>query len=252
LKQKALQDKISVMKLYDLIADEYETSENLRLTRLFEECEFRVINCWFKEFKSPVLDVGCGVGRYAVKLAEQGFEVIALDFSTNMIKKLKSKLRNCFNLHVVRADAEHLPLKNCSISTLICTLSFNHFTQPIRVVSEFYRVLNSSGRCIISTINDRLMKLCCMLGRYPKGYVPFKVGNVIVLVFEKGLSADKLIRLFNELSSFRVVQVKYCCSLPYLILSGAFKMHGEVTQAIDRIASIRDLSVIHVVYLVKL
>ena len=44
-----------------------------------------------------VLDVGCGVGRWALKLGQIGANTIGIDISKNMIKEAKRRLRSMGN-----------------------------------------------------------------------------------------------------------------------------------------------------------
>lgn len=46
-----------------------------------------------KTFGSPVLDLACGTGRLAILLAQQGFEVTAIDNSEGMLNLFRDKLR---------------------------------------------------------------------------------------------------------------------------------------------------------------
>ena len=63
--------------------------------------------------KGRVLVPGCGTGYDAFFLAERGFDVIAFDFSTNVIKKARSKLKSKGkikgNLKFEVEDIYHLP-----------------------------------------------------------------------------------------------------------------------------------------------
>lgn len=61
-----------------------------------------------------VLDVGCGTGRLAMRLARQGAQVTALDFSSGMLERLKgnipAELSN--RIEIVQADWETLSLES--------------------------------------------------------------------------------------------------------------------------------------------
>jgi ubiquinone/menaquinone biosynthesis C-methylase UbiE len=53
-----------------------------------EKGEERAIKIWFGNMSTPILDVGCGTGRYAVRAAGGGHEVVALDISLKMLRAL--------------------------------------------------------------------------------------------------------------------------------------------------------------------
>ena len=47
-------------------------------------------------YKIKILDLGCGQGRHSVLLAEDGHDVIGVDFSKNNIEIAKSKYKCLF------------------------------------------------------------------------------------------------------------------------------------------------------------
>ena len=246
-----LRGKLGIMNLYDRIAKFYDYSKYLKFTRIFEECEYRVFRSWIDSFKSPILDVGCGSGRISIPLAMMGFEVISLDFSFNMLRQVRNRIRRLglFNIYIVRADAEYLPFKFNSINTLVCLLTFNHFINPGRVASEFGRVLRVNGRCIISTFNSSFLRLYCRLFGIPINTVLFKVSeDEYILVFEEGFSAYELIKIFREVNCFRIVSIGWCCNLLYILFRYLFNLK---LYFIDRLFSLK-YSLIHLVYLVKI
>lgn len=88
---RVLEGKMGVREAYDCMAGVYDFSEYLYWTRKMEEAEERVIGKWVDGFSGVCLDVGCGTGRYALRIAKKGVEVVALDFSLKMLKRLKAK-----------------------------------------------------------------------------------------------------------------------------------------------------------------
>jgi demethylmenaquinone methyltransferase/2-methoxy-6-polyprenyl-1,4-benzoquinol methylase len=98
------------------------------------------------------LDLCTGTGSVAVKLAGQVGEnglVVGLDFSRGMLEKAKKKaLRlNLKQLHLVRAYADQLPLKNSSFNGVTCSHAFYELKGKERTnaIDEVARVLRMGG-----------------------------------------------------------------------------------------------------------
>lgn len=91
IKYEILHGKDGVRRAYDKMAQDYDTTLHLYWTRKFERGEEGVIANWLGDLTPPVLDIGCGTGRYSLKIANRGVEVVALDFSIEMAKKTKEK-----------------------------------------------------------------------------------------------------------------------------------------------------------------
>ena len=76
----------SFLELYDRLATSYDRDASSRY--------FRHVLAWLLRqlpTRGRVLDLGCGTGRYAVALAIQGFDVVAIDESAEMIRRARAK-----------------------------------------------------------------------------------------------------------------------------------------------------------------
>lgn len=87
-----------------------------------------------------VIDVGCGDGKQLRWLAKRGCAGVGLDIDA-------AALANCrrYNLPVVLAQAEHMPLRSAAFGGLICNVALP-YTDEARVMREIGRVLKPSGR----------------------------------------------------------------------------------------------------------
>ncbi|HEX3866284.1 MAG TPA: class I SAM-dependent methyltransferase, partial [Gemmatimonadaceae bacterium] len=96
-----------------------------------------------------VLDVPCGQGRHAHLLAEAGFDVDGLDYSTHLLAKAKQRGTGP-RLRYTRGDMRKLPSRWTGRFDAVVNLftSFGFFADPRddeRVVAEFARVLAPDG-----------------------------------------------------------------------------------------------------------
>jgi ubiquinone biosynthesis O-methyltransferase len=101
-----------------------------------------------------ILEVGCGVGDFAIYLADQGADVTAVDLSPQAIKMAlkKSKAQNK-TVDFQVANAQSLPFENDSFDIVFSCECLEHVPTPQLALSEFHRVLKPSGRLLLTTEN---------------------------------------------------------------------------------------------------
>jgi len=106
-----------------------------------------------------VLDVGCGIGADAGKLAESGAIVIALDPSEVML----GRARDTQSIALAQGIGEQLPFKDGTFDRIVCKGALDHFSNPLVTLKGMARLLKPDGRLIISIANYD--SLSCKLGR---------------------------------------------------------------------------------------
>ena len=80
-------EKREVKIAYDLMSKFYD--RELALTRKIESLEEGCLKEMIGYLKKRILDLGCGTGRYTLRLSyEQGY-IVAIDISTGMLSVLK-------------------------------------------------------------------------------------------------------------------------------------------------------------------
>jgi ubiquinone/menaquinone biosynthesis C-methylase UbiE len=95
------------------------------------------------------LDVGCGNGRHSSLLAEQGLDVVGIDFSMEMVKLASDRP----GISVVRGEALSLPFKDASFDLVVHIATLHHVpTSKLRQIGmdETARILKSGGRTFVS------------------------------------------------------------------------------------------------------
>jgi SAM-dependent methyltransferase len=93
-----------------------------------------------------VLDVGCGEGQVARKLARAGVEVIGLDPSRAQLSVARARAGAP---HYARASAERLPVADRSVDAVLACLSLEHVDDLPAAVREIARVLVPGGRLLL-------------------------------------------------------------------------------------------------------
>jgi ubiquinone/menaquinone biosynthesis C-methylase UbiE len=103
----------------------------------------------FRSFPLPryghILEVGCGTGRTACYLAEQGYQVTAVDVHAEMLAKAARRAEVMgVNVRFMHSDVCALPFPEQHYDVIIAESVFN-FTDMQRSIPEIYRVLKVGG-----------------------------------------------------------------------------------------------------------
>ena len=99
---------------------------------------------------SVVCDVGAGAGNYANALADEGFDVLALEPSHIMRAQADAHER----VRWVEGVAERMPLPDGCADALICVLAIHHFTSLPETAAEMQRIC-PAGPLVWFTIDPR-------------------------------------------------------------------------------------------------
>jgi SAM-dependent methyltransferase len=94
------------------------------------------------------LDVGCSTALYGrkVKKEEPGCELVALDFSRQMLQEARLKAEaDQTDVYLLRADARHMPFFGATFEGLMMGGTLNELTDPLKVLYESRRVLKKEG-----------------------------------------------------------------------------------------------------------
>lgn len=122
--------------------------------------------------KLKVLEIGCGVGDFAIYLANQGANVTAVDFSPIAIAMAidKSQIQN-INVQFQVADAQALPFEANTFDLILSCECLEHVPEPQLALTEMMRVLKPLGKLILTTENYSnailLLWLVCWLRKEP-------------------------------------------------------------------------------------
>jgi ubiquinone/menaquinone biosynthesis C-methylase UbiE len=96
------------------------------------------------------LDIGCGTGQFAARLANREWEVFALDLCEPMVRQARTNAAGVGKaVSVTVGDSEHLPFATGSLDVVTCANSFHHYPHQAKVVGEMRRVLRPGGRLLL-------------------------------------------------------------------------------------------------------
>jgi SAM-dependent methyltransferase len=160
------------------------------------------------------LELGCGAAQWSIALSEQGARATGVDLSPRQLQHAREAVaRSGFEISLVEASAESLPLPDESFDLVFCDHGAFNFTDPRRSVPEAARVLRAGGLLAFSNpsplvdlfydvtndeVTDRLFNGYWDLGRFEdEDTVDFQLryGDWIRLFRGCGLEVVDLIEL---------------------------------------------------------
>jgi len=104
-----------------------------------------------------VADIGCGTGRHAARLASSGARVVALDFSTGMMRKARAKFGAEHVGFSVADFSRPLPLRDQYFDRVICCLVLDHIHDVGLLFDELKRICRADGFIAISVMHPAMM-----------------------------------------------------------------------------------------------
>jgi ubiquinone/menaquinone biosynthesis C-methylase UbiE len=96
----------------------------------------------------PMLEAGCGSGKWVAWAAQQGWEAIGVDWSAELMRRAGEEVPDATFL---AGDIRDMPLADGSVGSLMSLGAVEHATEgPGRALREFARVLRSGGRALVT------------------------------------------------------------------------------------------------------
>lgn len=114
----------------------------------------RFVNAMGDAARGRVLDVACGPGIVTSELAAAAHEVVAFDLTPEMLVRAKARCANAGRANVLfkEGSATDLPFPNDAFDAVVTRLSFHHFLEPRRVLTEMLRVLKVAGTLAVADV----------------------------------------------------------------------------------------------------
>ncbi|MGB9714306.1 MAG: class I SAM-dependent methyltransferase [Candidatus Bathyarchaeales archaeon] len=138
--------KRGVMERYDLTAHMYDMRYAEEQKAKFEAA--------LKSLKAnnygKVLDAGCGTGLLFEHVAPKAEMVVGLEVSRKTLLKAKERARGFRNVHLVMADADFMPFRDCAFSTVFAFTLIQNMPDPVKTLEEIGRVVEDSAQIVVT------------------------------------------------------------------------------------------------------
>jgi SAM-dependent methyltransferase len=151
---------------FDRIAGEYDESLPPHVVEhyLDKRIEFVRRHCR----PGATLDVGCGTGALAERLAGAGYEVTGLDPSQGMLDVLSERAPA---VRAVLGSGMELPFENETFAVVLTVAALHHIADPDavrRTLAEMVRVTRPGGRVLVWDHNPRNPYWRLIMARVPQ------------------------------------------------------------------------------------
>jgi ubiquinone/menaquinone biosynthesis C-methylase UbiE len=106
-----------------------------------------------------ILDLACGTGRHSIPLSKEGYDVVGLDISPNLLKIAKTRLSS---VQLIRADMQHLSFKPQAFAAAVSmdtSLGYLPTEQDdAESLLELHQTLHKDGILIVDVFNRSQLK----------------------------------------------------------------------------------------------
>jgi ubiquinone/menaquinone biosynthesis C-methylase UbiE len=160
-----------------------------------------------------ILDAGIGTGRMVQPLLDLNVQLVGIDLSREMLKKMKEKLSHnpaCGQVSLIRGDVTALPFREHSFDFVLSVLVLHLIKKWEKAIRETSRVLRTDG--LFSIVNQRAPELISKTGKkyfaLCKNYSSHGLSGKSkwmlnkVLKYEKTGSLERLSNVFFERNNF--------------------------------------------------
>ncbi len=164
-------DSAASRKYHNRVAKQYDQIYDDRYWEFHDELTWRSIKPHLpKSTTSPCLDLGCGTGKWGIKLLKSGFPTTFVDHSPNMIDQARAKVealgpraKHATFLVADIVDLNELPSDHFSLAVAMGD-PLSICSDSVAAISEISRTL-APGGIIIATADNKLAAIDHFLER---------------------------------------------------------------------------------------
>ena len=101
-----------------------------------------------------VLEIAPGPGYFCIELAKLGnFKISGLDISKSFVEIARKNARDVgLNIDFREGNASAIPFKANTFDFTFCQAAFKNFSEPVKAISEMYRVIRPGGVSVIADL----------------------------------------------------------------------------------------------------
>ena len=148
-----LENTLSKKNLHELWVKTYYSGRNLKF---YDYAFDKILKTIGLKKDSKILDAGCGNGVHSIRLADRGFSVTSIDFSSEALKLAEDKIiEKGFESQITlkKDNLLSLSFSSSNFETILCWGVLMHVPDIAKALSELVRVLKKDGYLILSENN---------------------------------------------------------------------------------------------------
>lgn len=140
---------LSAAAPWDLVADGYAVTTSIMLAQYADEA----VKASMLKPAAHILDVACGPGALAIKLASAASCVYGIDFSASMLNIFKREVvrMGISNIFMQQGDAQILPYADNQFDAAFSMFGLMFFPDRRRGFAEMYRTLKTGGTIAVTS-----------------------------------------------------------------------------------------------------
>lgn len=100
--------------------------------------------------QGSILDVGCGSGLLFSHVEGKAQTIVGIDFSRMLLLQAKERAQEFRNVHLVQADADHLPFKDQSFCSAFAFTVLQNLPIPLHTLEEIKRITERDAYIVVT------------------------------------------------------------------------------------------------------
>jgi ubiquinone/menaquinone biosynthesis C-methylase UbiE len=204
-------------RVSESVADTWSGASYERLAETYAPIHDRVVEALALRPGMRVLDVACGTGAVALRVARVGADVVGVDISPDQLAKAREAAgAEGLSITFQEGDCQELPFDNAEFGAVVSTFGAVFAFDHERTAAELARVCRPGGRLALTAwLEDGWSHVNARAGRtYPEGpdphdwareeHVQSLLGNAFDLELQSGewrIAADSGAELWEFVSA---------------------------------------------------
>lgn len=154
VKEQPVSDRSDAGPVLNVLPDAYSDWRGSTLGRITDAIEERLLLDRIGPARGlHILDIGCGDGVLASRLAQDGARVTGLDASADMLAAAHRRAKTTgVEVDLVEGDAGNLPFPAGHFDCVVSVATLCFVDDPRRAIREMVRVLQPGGRLILGEL----------------------------------------------------------------------------------------------------